>query len=129
MSEPAASGDVLLGPVRQKRNKLGFNKHYKLPYRWNVYGAPGPVSKHKWLHGVLLWAKEIAPEVRIYGKSYNAVLNPFGEINTDIVTGAIAGVVGTDVPEDDREDIRVSLREMVAPRSSTLCAGCSHLVS
>ena len=213
-----ASGDVLLGPVRQKRNKLGFNKHYKLPYRWNVYGAPGPVSKHKWLHGVLLrakeisnaskynklaavsgskigvlasglaasytkealgrlglegkvsflklgmiyplpdrpvgdllksvetliiveegdpvvelqvrsLAKEIAPEVRIYGKSYNAVLNPCGEINTDIVTGAIAGVVGTDVPEDDREDIRVSLREMVAPRSSTLCAGCSHLGS
>ncbi|WP_161969759.1 MULTISPECIES: hypothetical protein [Candidatus Korarchaeia] len=20
-----------------------------MPYRWNVYGPPGPVEKHKWL--------------------------------------------------------------------------------
>lgn len=46
-----ASGDVTLGslPERQSRGKLGFNKHWKLPYRWNVYGPPGAVAKHAWL--------------------------------------------------------------------------------
>jgi indolepyruvate ferredoxin oxidoreductase, alpha subunit len=44
-----ASGDVRLGPVTEKRNVLGFNKHWKLPYRWDVYGAPGAVHKHRWL--------------------------------------------------------------------------------
>ena len=38
-----ASGDVSLGPVTADRNAIAFNKHYKLPYRWDVYGAPGTV--------------------------------------------------------------------------------------
>ena len=49
-----------LGPVREEKNSLSFNKHYKLPYRWNVYGAPGPLSKHRWLHQVLPKARELA---------------------------------------------------------------------
>ncbi|MCX5971076.1 MAG: indolepyruvate ferredoxin oxidoreductase subunit alpha, partial [Coprothermobacterota bacterium] len=46
-----ASGDVTLGslPEVQNRHQLGFNKHWKLPYRWNVYGPPGAVAKHDWL--------------------------------------------------------------------------------
>jgi len=46
-----ASGDVTLGtlPEVQNRRQLGFNKHWKLPYRWNVYGPPGAVAKHDWL--------------------------------------------------------------------------------
>jgi indolepyruvate ferredoxin oxidoreductase alpha subunit len=46
-----ASGDVTLGvlPAVQRRSQLGFNKHWKLPYRWNVYGPPGAVAKHDWL--------------------------------------------------------------------------------
>jgi indolepyruvate ferredoxin oxidoreductase alpha subunit len=213
-----ASGDVLLGPVNKKRNKIAFNKHYKLPYRWNVYGAPGAVSKHQWLHGVLPGAREIANKstyntldlvkgakigvissgvavsytkealkrlglegeisflklgmihplpdkpvgellegldtlilieegdpvlelmvrsyakehagnVKIFGKTYNPILKPFGEINTDIVTQAIAGVVKAKIEQDPREAVREKLRGIVAPRSSTLCAGCSHLGS
>lgn len=45
-----ASGNVEIGEIRDIRNKTGFNKHWKMPYRWNVYGPPGPVSKHQWLH-------------------------------------------------------------------------------
>ena len=213
-----ASGDVLLGPLNEKRNPLAFNKHYKLPYRWDVYGAPGAVSKHKWLHdqlqkaqeaanrcvynkltkvkgakvgvlssgvaaayavealkrlgltgkvsflklgmvfplpapliGQLLegldtlivveegdpavenqtrsYAKENACGVKIFGKSYNPVLDPYGEINADLAAKGISKALGMNAPEDDREKTRASLRPRVAPRSSTLCAGCSHLGS
>ncbi|MDH5794559.1 MAG: thiamine pyrophosphate-dependent enzyme, partial [Candidatus Bathyarchaeota archaeon] len=43
-----ASGDVVLREIRKKRNPIAFDKHWKLPYRWNVYGPPGPVEKHWW---------------------------------------------------------------------------------
>lgn len=213
-----ASGDVTFGPARKERNSLGFNKHYKLPYRWNVYGAPGPVSKHRWLHGVLPKAREAAnsspynrlepvegadigilcsgvaasytlealerlglsgkvsflklgmihplPEelvsrlmaeiatlivieegdpvlesmvrafaqenkykVKIYGKSYDSILPPFGEINADKTSEAIAKAMEISLEPDKRAGQREKLRSLVAPRSSTLCAGCSHLGS
>jgi indolepyruvate ferredoxin oxidoreductase alpha subunit len=43
-----ASGDVTLGEIQEKRNKIVFDKHWKVPYRWNVYGPPGPIEKHNW---------------------------------------------------------------------------------
>lgn len=43
-----ASGDVTLGKMRKARNEIVFDKHWKIPYRWNVYGPPGPVAKHQW---------------------------------------------------------------------------------
>lgn len=211
-----ASGDVVLGEVREKRNTIAFNKHYKLPYRWNVYGPPGAVSKHKWLHSVLPEAQKLAntsqfnklklvkgakvgiiasglaasyateaidrlgiedkvsflklgfiypipdklvdsllesvdqvimveegdpvceiqvrnlaqtskPQIKIFGKGYNSIFNPYGEINTDIVTAAFAGVLGLRIPQDQKQEVRAKLNAMVTPRSSTLCAGCSHL--
>jgi len=213
-----ASGDVRLGSVLTHRNQLGFNKHYKLPYRWNVYGGEGAVSKHKWLHSVLPKAKdisnsspfnrldlvegsstgvissgigtsyaqeamdrlglsgklshlklgmiypvpdelvsqllqgistlivieegdpvvenlvrnlvvEIAPHVKIYGKGYNQILEPYGEINTDKVSEAVAGVLNVDCEPDQQEQLREQTRELIVPRSSTFCAGCSHLGS
>ncbi|MEW6622638.1 MAG: thiamine pyrophosphate-dependent enzyme [Bacillota bacterium] len=211
-----ASGDVELGPVNKTRNKIAFNKHYKVPYRWNVYGAPGALFKHKWLHNVLpkakeaanksefnilnktagakvgiiasglaasytkeamarlgledkvsflklgfiyplpdekvtellqgvdtvliieegdpvvetmvrSLAKETAPGVKICGKSYNQILDPYGEINTDLVTKAIAKALNIEQPKEELEDLRTELKARVTPRSSTLCAGCSHL--
>jgi len=211
-----ASGDVTFGPKTEKRNRVGFNKHYKLPFRWNVYGAPGAVSKHEWLHGVLPKAREAAnastynklelaqgakvgiiasgiassyakeamirlglsekvsflklgmihplPDrlvgelmseidtliiieegepvvesmvrgfaqanafgVKIYGKSYDAVFPPIGEINSDIATEGIAKAMEIELQVDNREAARARIRAIVAPRSSTLCAGCSHL--
>jgi len=211
-----ASGDVTFGPKTEKRNRIAFNKHYKLPFRWNVYGAPGAVSKHEWLHGVLPKAREAAnastynklelaqgakvgiiasgiassyakeamirlglsekvsflklgmihplPDrlvgelmseidtliiieegepvvesmvrgfaqanafgVKIYGKSYDAVFPPIGEINSDIATEGIAKAMEIELQVDNREAARARIRAIVAPRSSTLCAGCSHL--
>ncbi len=213
-----ASGDVKLGAAADPRHGLGFNKHYKLPYRWNVYGPPGALHKHQWLHeqlpkaaamanssrfntldlvpgaktGILCTglaaaygkeavdrlqldgkvsflklgflfplpeemirkllqsveevliveegdpvveglvrslAKEIAPGVKIYGKSYNPLLKPYGELNTDIVANALAELAGVARPAERNAALRENLRGKVIPRSSTLCAGCSHLAS
>lgn len=57
-----ASGDVVLGSLKDSESLIGFNKHYKIPYRWNVYGAPGAVSKHVWLQETLTRAGEYSEE-------------------------------------------------------------------
>jgi len=44
-----SSGDVTFGGINKNSKEIGFNRHWKHPYRWNVYGPPGPVNKHKWL--------------------------------------------------------------------------------
>ncbi len=75
-----ASGDVVLGDVEQGRNKIGFNKHYKVPYRWNVYGPPGARSKHEWLHRQLV-------DMKAYSEQ-----SGFNEIR--MVEGARTGIIG-----------------------------------
>lgn len=75
-----ASGDVVLGDVRESKNNVGFNKHYKVPYRWNVYGPPGARSKHEWLHEQMAGMKEYAEQSR------------FNKMH--LVDGAKVGVIG-----------------------------------
>jgi indolepyruvate ferredoxin oxidoreductase alpha subunit len=213
-----ASGDVEFGKIQKLDRKPVFDKHWKMPYRWNVYGPPGPVEKHKWLHSriplakkaveKLPWnklemkgrpklgiiasglgasyardavgklgfygklaflkvgaptplpeqlvgrllktvntvfiveegdplvelqvkalAKDINPKVKLSGK-LNGALPPVGEINTDIVTDALAKLAGVKSRTDKaRELARAEVSKLVAPRSSTLCAGCQHLGS
>ena len=211
-----ASGDVLFGDVREEKNKLAFNKHYQMGYRWNVYGPPGAVNKHRWLHDVLPKAREqaeesafntmekpasaktgilatglggayareaaallgldgeiaflklgflyplpeklirefaagldrilmveegdpvvenmvrsflkdAAPAVQIIGKAYGNLFPPYGELNTDIVAAALAGKFQKELSPDAKADVRAEKAKLIIPRSSTLCAGCSHL--
>lgn len=252
-----ASGDVTLGSICRSRSKLGFNKHWKLPYRWAVYGPPSVAARHVWLHqqlpavraeaekspfnklfyvgaegSILAWDTEkpraklavIAsglgtcyalealgrlgldyevpflkigtpfplPEekvctllksaenvliveegdpvveeqvralvgsaglsARVFGKTVGrhyagcdralkscdpegrvepGILPPYGEINSDKVSGAIRRILaGLGEVHESREDLgyeaREGLRDLIAPRSSTLCAGCPHLGS
>jgi indolepyruvate ferredoxin oxidoreductase, alpha subunit len=44
-----ASGDVRLGELNYEEREPTFYRHYREPYKWNVYGPPGPVAKHLWL--------------------------------------------------------------------------------
>ena len=211
-----ASGDVLLDDVREEKNALTFNKHYQMGYRWNVYGPPGAVYKHEWLHGVLpkaralaensvfntleipakskigilatglggayareaaqrlgiagevafcklgfvyplpekiiadyakglemilmveegdpvveqmvrSYLKDAAPHVRVLGKAYGNLFPPYGELNTDLVTAALAPKFEKQIGPDPKAAIRAEKKELIIPRSSTLCAGCSHL--
>lgn len=211
-----ASGDVLFGDVKTEKIALAFNKHYQMGYRWNVYGPPGAVYKHEWLHGVLPEARaraeksafntltkpagaklgilatglggayareaalrlgilgevafcklgfvyplpekiisdfadgletilmieegdpvveqmvrsyllEASPHVRVVGKAYGKLFPPFGELNTDLVEAALAPKFGKAVKPDPKADVRAEKKSLIIPRSSTLCAGCSHL--
>ncbi len=213
-----ASGDVEFGKIGKVKRGPVFDKHWKLPWRWNVYGPPGPVEKHRWLHDrmpqikklveTLPWnklelrgkptfgiiasglgasyareaikvlglenkvaflklgtptplperlvgrmlklvksvlvieegeplvelqvrglAKDVNPDVKLLGKLTGA-LPPVGEINTDIVAHALAKLVKRKIPTNrPRELIKNEIKNLIAPRSSTLCAGCPHLGS
>jgi indolepyruvate ferredoxin oxidoreductase alpha subunit len=252
-----ASGDVTLGSICRSKSKLGFNKHWKLPYRWAVYGPPSVAARHVWLHEQLpavraevekspfnrlfyvgtegsiqpwdagkprskmaiiasglgtgyalealgrlglehevpflkigtpfpiptakvcellksaenvLIVEEGDPvveeqvralvggadfSVRILGKTAGAhdvscdlahgscgphgcvepgVLPPYGEINSDKISGAIRktlAMIGEirESGENEGHEGREGLKDLLAPRSSTLCAGCPHLGS
>ena len=80
-----ASGDVILGEIKKPLKRIGFNKHWKIPYRWNVYGPPGAVSKHRWLHLQMGKSNNIAEESK-----FNTLTLP---ISTD--TGIIASGLGS----------------------------------
>jgi len=79
-----ASGDVILGKIKKPVKRFSFNKHWKIPYRWNVYGPPGAVSKHRWLHLQMEKSKNIIEESK-----FNTFTLP---INTNI--GIIASGLG-----------------------------------
>ncbi len=213
-----ASGDVELGKIERSERKPVFDKHWKVPWRWNVYGPPGPVEKHRWLHGqmpkikaiveTLPWnkldlkegqshavvasgigasyamdaikilgleesvaflkvgtptpmpkklverllkfvkkvvvieegepfielqmkemAKDFNPEVEILGRLSGCVPQ-VGEINIDVASKAIANMTGKNIVADEEmEKTKKEIEKILAPRSSTLCAGCPHLGS
>lgn len=236
-----SSGVVELGRIEPSDMVQGFNKHWKLPYRWGVYGPVGPGSEHVWQSlreqfpnvelpplgdtsgwkqvwlksrmplvrqesealpfdtlregsasiGVVacgigaayareairdlgleervwfykvgmvypvaersvlqllcgckrvlviedgepfvesqlrLLAQERGLEVKISGKMFDAALPPYGELTIDIIRRALAEFVGfSRETKEERRRLKEELSRLVAPRSSTLCAGCSHL--
>jgi len=213
-----ASGDVELGPIETLNRRPVFDKHWRMGWRWNVYGPPGPVEKHRWLLSkapeiekivedlpwnelkiegspevgiissgiaasyakdalqllgverkvaflklaapvpiakglaskilktvkkvliieegepvvelqVRSFAKDVAPQVEVLGR-LTGEMPKVGEINPDVAKGAIAKVLGIEIKSDvDREKAKQEAEKLVAPRSSTLCAGCPHLGS
>ena len=78
---------------------------------------------------VRAYLQEKDVHVRILGKAYGKLFPPYGELNTDKVTAAFAGVFGKEIKPDGKAAERAAGRSLVIPRSSTLCAGCSHLGS
>lgn len=80
-----ASGDVVLGNIRKEKNKLAFDKHWKVPYRWNVYGPPGPVAKHQ-------WQKDKMPAILNYSETtrYNQYFPAKGGSRVGIITSGMA---------------------------------------
>ena len=211
-----SSGVVELAQAGRSELEPGFNKHWKAPYRWNVYGPPGAPAKHEWqltrlplmdqesenlafnelrrgservgvvtcgtgaayarealrdldleerlwllkvgmvypvpedaslevLKGcdrllvveegdplvesqlrVLAQAKGI--EVEILGQQARALLPRHGELSTGIVRETVAGMMRLPLEKNAaRQAVRDKVAPLVIPRSSALCAGCSHL--
>ncbi len=83
-----ASGDVKVGNIEKRPSMIGFNKHYKMPYRWNVYGPPGTVEKHKWQKERYGEEKALADEcifnVLTLGRAVNEEKKPIGIIASGI---------------------------------------------
>ncbi|MBN2187416.1 MAG: 4Fe-4S binding protein [Dehalococcoidia bacterium] len=67
------------------------------------------------------------PHINFYGKRTGHV-NLFGELNTDLVTDAVAKVVGiTYQARDAKYDMELKeAAKMVPPRSINFCPGCPH---
>ncbi len=88
-----ASGNVEFGEITTKSNEIGFNKHWKIPYRWNVYGPPGPQSKREWLHSRLPMMAEYVE---------NSEFNKLNICNSKlgIVTSGIAATYTKEVMAD-----------------------------
>lgn len=79
-----ASGDVVLGEIKKPEKIFGFNKHWKIPYKWNVYGPPGLVSKHRWQLLQMKKAKQIVEKSK-----FNTISLP-----KDVNIGIIASGLG-----------------------------------
>jgi indolepyruvate ferredoxin oxidoreductase, alpha subunit len=216
-----ASGDVTFGDMKKDKRKAVFDKHWELPYRWNVYGPPSTLSKHIWLHSRIPMIKEYAessdfnslelvegakigiiasgigssyareairrlglegkisflkigtphpipeqkvtrllksvdkvlmieegesvveiqvrslantssPGVKISGKmAIDRILDPYGELTPTLVADTLAKFVDIKFESvtKDRLAIKEEIKKLIAPRSSTLCAGCPHLGS
>jgi indolepyruvate ferredoxin oxidoreductase alpha subunit len=211
-----SSGVVELGEVVAAESRVGFNKHWRLPFRWNVYGPPGAPDKHEWLLdrqpkcaqeserlsfndlrpgsdgiGVItcgtaaayvrealrhldvedrVWLLKVGMpyplpsglacralreceqvvvieegdpivesqlralaqaeglHVRILGRQFGGAAPSHDELSTASVVEVLAGLLDVSVTVDTtRTQAKRDLSDLVTPRSSTLCAGCSHL--
>jgi len=58
------SGVVEIGNIEGSQMEPGFNKHYKLPFRWNVYGPPGTEGKHIWQLNQLTYIRELVDKIK-----------------------------------------------------------------
>ncbi|MFC2038123.1 thiamine pyrophosphate-dependent enzyme, partial [Chloroflexota bacterium] len=66
--------------------------------------------------------------VQIYGQQSEALLPCHGELDTELVRHAVAELMGLSLERDKaRKEIKHEVSPLVIPRSSALCAGCSHL--
>jgi indolepyruvate ferredoxin oxidoreductase alpha subunit len=75
---------------------------------------------------VLAQANGIRAE--ILGQQGKAVLPRHGELGTAVVREALAEMMGLPMEKDEaRRAIKDDVAPLVIPRSSALCAGCSHL--
>ncbi|HHY93566.1 MAG TPA: indolepyruvate ferredoxin oxidoreductase subunit alpha, partial [Firmicutes bacterium] len=91
-----ASGDVTLGelPAGPIGPAIGFNRHWRAPYRWNVYGPPGATHKHAWLHSRQPLMQEYAETC-----PFNVFTSPRGA-ETAVITSGVAAAYLREAAED-----------------------------
>lgn len=124
-----SSGDVELGEIRKEKNNVAFDKHWKMPYRWNVYGPPGPVEKHRWQKGRL-------PAMVEYSQStkYNKYVEPRYESKIGIITSGIASSYTREALKRLKLEERVHLLVLGVPypaptgKIATLLKACEKIL-
>lgn len=103
-----SSADVLLGEIPKRESALGFNKHWKMAYRWNVYGPPGPVNKHQCLEERQAQLQQIAED-----SIYNS-LDIVGA-GTGIVAVGIGYAYVLDALEELKLDSKINVLKIGTP--------------
>ena len=93
-----ASGDVTYGEIRRVKNKIAFDKHWGLPFRWDVYGPPGPVGKREWQFEQLKKAEELVEDLR-----FNQL-----KINGDNLPGIISSGIANSYVMDALKKLNLS---------------------
>ena len=93
-----ASGDVVFGDIGKAPLEVGWNKHWKAPFRWAVYGPPGGASGR---HG---WLKEQYPA--FLAESENS---PFNKL--EIVDGSRVAIVSSGVGTSYVNDALTALKK------------------
>lgn len=86
-----ASGDVVFGDIGKAPLEVGWNKHFKLPFRWAVYGPPGGAAGR---HG---WLKEQYPA--FLAESEKSPFNNL-QINPDSRLAVVSSGMGTSYVHD-----------------------------
>ena len=74
-----------------------------------------------------LLAQEYNLPVKIIGKSFQAAIAPYGELDIDLVRRSLAKFAGLPNERDKSFYLKKEIAPLITPRSSALCAGCSHL--
>lgn len=75
-------------------------------------------------------AQEHDLRIEIKGKMFDAVIAPYGEMDGNFVRQLLAQYTKSDFQRNQaRSKLKEELSKLVIPRSSTLCAGCSHMGS
>ncbi|MDP8213869.1 MAG: thiamine pyrophosphate-dependent enzyme [Candidatus Euphemobacter frigidus] len=93
-----ASGDVVFGEIEKASREVGWNKHFKLPFRWAVYGPPeGAAGRHGWL-------KKKYPE--FLAESEKSLFN-----NLQIVPGSPVAIVSSGVATSYVNDALTALKK------------------
>lgn len=93
-----ASGDVVFGEIGKAPLEVGWNKHFKHPFRWAVYGPPAGAAGR---HGEL---KEKFPE--FLAESEKSVFNIL-----DIVEGSNAAIVSSGMGTSYVNDALTTLKK------------------
>ncbi|MHA1918039.1 MAG: thiamine pyrophosphate-dependent enzyme [Candidatus Ranarchaeia archaeon] len=115
-------------PIPEKKVKELLNKCKQVL----IVEEGDPVIENQ----VRSYAKLVAPNVEIYGKTYRKVegestLSMVGELTPDLVEMVIAKFAGKSVEkiQDSRIQLKEELGKLVSPRSSMWCEGCPHIGS
>lgn len=104
-----ALGEVELSEIEKGRRDPVFDRHYKMPYRWNVYGDFGPVERHGWLKE----QQDLVSE-EIEGLPWNESRTP-KEANFGLIASGIGASYAREVLESTGLRDRIALLKIGTP--------------
>ncbi len=104
-----ALGEVEFGEMERGRRNPVFDRHYEMPYRWNVYGDSGPIERHAWLRE----QQELVAD-EIEGMPWNESKVPEGA-NFGIIASGIGASYAREVLESTGFSDEIAFLKIATP--------------